>query len=70
MAAMSVVRYVVTPSIRLDGTNARPTQRSPPAEARAIRAGGIARLVGGLPDAPGARQTTAAHARIRTTKTP
>src|SRR5262249_33470292 len=27
MAAMSVVRYVVTPSIRLDGAAARPIQR-------------------------------------------
>ena len=52
MAAMSVVRYVVTPSIRLDGTNARPTQRARSARARAIRRRRLAPAVVGLPDPP------------------
>jgi hypothetical protein len=62
IGAMSVVRYVVTPSIRLDGTNARPIQRR-----RRASDGRPSSAVGGSASAGAAWATGFGRARRTTT---
>ena len=63
MASTSVEMNVVALSMRLDGTRASSTQRR---RRRAVRPGGRARI-GSASAGTGARQRSAAHARVNAT---
>ena len=57
-----MVRKAVTPSMRLDGTKASPTQRSRRRSGRAGASACSGVAAGGRADAPRERHTAAAHA--------